>query len=230
MNLVQSYRKPLNLGVPVGDSFATARHDRLQLNLLGVEFTNVSMPEPPSIRPEYRKVIADLSIESALAEYRPTVIGTPPLGIAIETSDIDIACSASDLRQFREVVDTEFGAQRDYRSRQSSPQGHQAVVIAFHAFGWEVEIFCQNLPIEKQWGVRHFRVEQRLLRLAPHLRLRIHQFKQMGLKTEPAFARALRLKGDPYLAMLDLESNSDDQLTALANEPDAFADNQWSAD
>ena len=34
-------------------------------------------------------------------------------------------------------------------------------------------------------------------------RQKIFQLKQSGFKTEPAFAQALNLDGDPYLALLD---------------------------
>jgi len=39
--------------------------------------------------------------------------------------------------------------------------------------------------------------------------------RQAGLKTEPAFAELLALAGDPYAALLELESQSAPQLTAL---------------
>lgn len=40
----------------------------------------------------------------------------------------------------------------------------------------------------------------------------IQQLKAVGLKTEPAFADYFGLSGDPYQAMLELESLTDDEL------------------
>ena len=39
----------------------------------------------------------------------------------------------------------------------------------------------------------------------PTFRAAIMRERSRGVKTEPAFAAVLRLKGDPYLAILDLE-------------------------
>jgi hypothetical protein len=39
--------------------------------------------------------------------------------------------------------------------------------------------------------------------------------RQQGMKTEPAFAAALELKGDPYLALLDLGQQNDQILISV---------------
>lgn len=80
---------------------------------------------------------------------------------------------------------------------------------------WEIEIFCQHVATEYQRGVRHFRIEKRLLALRPQLRERIVDLKQGGRKTEPAFAQSLGLTGDPYEALLHLEGLPDEQLEKL---------------
>jgi hypothetical protein len=60
-------------------------------------------------------------------------------------------------------------------------------------------------------------IEGRLLCLGASvsLRERVVALRQAGLKTEPAFAKLLALAGDPYAALLELESQSAAQLTAL---------------
>jgi len=91
-----------------------------------------------------------------------------------------------------------------------------AVRVAFVSQGWEIELFCQAIPIQEQWGVRHFLIEKRLLELLPMLKSKVIELKQSGQKTEPAFAALLQLQGDPYAAMLELEKLSDDELVSLA--------------
>ena len=39
--------------------------------------------------------------------------------------------------------------------------------------------------------------------------------RQQGMKTEPAFAAALRLDADPYLALLDLGEQDDETLVSV---------------
>jgi hypothetical protein len=144
------------------------------------------------------------------------VIGTPPLGIDIQSSDIDIACTADDLYRFKAAVTKQFGQQKNFIIKDLKKFTEPAVCIAFSSSGWEIELFCQAIPIREQWGVRHFLIEKRLLELQPSLRNKVIELKESGLKTEPAFAALLKLEGDPFEAMLELEKLSDEELAALA--------------
>ena len=61
-------------------------------------------------------------------------------------------------------------------------------------------------------------VEKKLLRLGgSKLRDCIHTLKLAGVKTEPAFARCLKLGGDPYLVLLKLAGFSEAELLELPN-------------
>ena len=167
----------------------------------------------------YHRVLEELNLLQVLARYEPVVIGTPPLGIDVPTSDIDIACTAVDLRQFKKNTQQLFSHHAAFTVSDLDWLQTPAVKVSFFVHGWEVELFCQTLPISEQWGVRHFLIEQRVLELAPHLRDSIVSLKHSGLKTEPAFARLLALEGDPYEAMLQLENLSDEELVALTGQP-----------
>lgn len=169
-------------------------------------------------RPNYQQVIDQLGLIAALADFDPVVIGTPPLGIAVEGSDIDIACSASDLGVFAEIIQAKFSQHHAFEIHDIQHLSEPACVAKFHALNWDIELFCQTMPTREQWGVRHFYIEQRLLNLVPKLKPKVIALKQKGIKTEPAFAQLLGLNGDPYEAMLELEMMSDEALIKLMPE------------
>ena len=169
------------------------------------------------MKPFYKDVIDTLEILTQLAEFNPTVIGTPPLGIATDQSDIDIACESPNLQRFSDVISHAFGQMDAFLIRTVDHLSDPAVVASFSAMRWEVELFCQRTSTESQWGVRHYRIEERLLALKPGLREVVVRMKMQRLKTEPAFAKALSLPGDPYTALLGLEGLDDDQLRNIVD-------------
>ena len=171
------------------------------------------------MKPSYLDVVARLDLLRVLAEFDPIVIGTPPLGIATKSSDIDIACSAPDSDKFAHVAHRAFGERQAFSIKTPAHLPDPAIIASFVAMGWEIEIFCQKIATENQWGVRHFHIEKRLLALRSGLIERIVDLKQGGMKTEPAFASVLGLTGDPYEALLELEDLSDAQLEDLLDAP-----------
>lgn len=166
-------------------------------------------------RPSYQEAIDQLGLLDVLVDFDPVVIGTPPLGIATDKSDIDIACSANNLDTFATFAKKQFTHHQDFQLRDIDHLNEPACVATFKALDWEFELFCQTLKTSEQWGVRHFIVEQRLLNLCPQLAQGITKLKEDGIKTEPAFAQVLALDGDPYEAVLKLETYSDEDLQQL---------------
>jgi len=90
------------------------------------------------------------------------------------------------------------------------------VVGSFEVAGWRIELYGEAIPVEQQRAWRHFTVERRLHSLAGEgLTAAILALRQQGMKTEPAFAVALKLQGVPYLALLDLNEQDDATLVAV---------------
>ena len=119
---------------------------------------------------------------------------------------------------FAEIIQAKFGRHHAFEIRDIQHLSEPACVAKFHALAWDIELFCQTMPTREQWGARHFYIERRLLKLFPALKSKVIALKQEGIKTEPAFAQLLDLKGDPYEAMLELEPLSDEALTKLMPE------------
>lgn len=165
-------------------------------------------------RVDHEEALRLVGVLPALAAFDPHVAGTPPLGLALPSSDIDILCHAPDPMAFADAVTRVFGHLRDFQLVER-PRW-QAVIARFHAHGWPFEIFGQPLPVAQQQGWRHFLVERRLLALGGGaLASTILALRAQGLKTEPAFAQLLGLTGDPYAALLDLEAWDDEALRTL---------------
>lgn len=166
-------------------------------------------------KPPYREALARSGVIEALADFDPHVAGTPPLGIDLPSSDLDILCHASDADRFMHAIWSAFADCPDFSIRQWT-DSDRPVIATFACAGWPFEIFGQARPVRQQYGWRHFCMERRLLALggAP-FRAAIIAARGRGIKTEPAFAQVLGLPGDPYRALLDLEKHSDAELAQL---------------
>ncbi|EHL97544.1 hypothetical protein HMPREF9946_04087 [Acetobacteraceae bacterium AT-5844] len=165
-------------------------------------------------RPGYDTALRRAKALEALAAFDPHVVGTPPLGIALPGSDIDIICHAPDGMAFCTALWEAFSAEAGFTLRQWT-SGERAIIASFTAHGWDFEVFGAAIPVGQQAGWRHFEVERRLLALGGEgFRAEIMRRRLAGLKTEPAFAAALALPGNPYQALLALCSETDPALAA----------------
>ena len=169
-------------------------------------------------RPPYLDALHRVGVLSLLARFDPRLAGTPPLGLALADSDIDVLCQTPDPEEFTLAVWNAFGNHPGFAIRQWV-SGGCPVIANFEAEGWTFELFGSRQPTEKQIGWRHFRIEQRLLSIGGEaIRTLVKVERCKGLKTEPAFAAVLNLSGNPYEALLELETWSDEALATLLAE------------
>lgn len=160
----------------------------------------------------YAQAIDDLRILDLLAPFDPRVVGTLPIGIAVETSDIDIVCHAVDTAHFSAIIWEHFGNFCSFSLYQWTSTD-RAIIARFVHAKWPFEIFGSPRPVDEQPGWRHFMFEKRLLDLDDgRLRKAVMALRAQGQKTEPAFATALGLRGNPYNALLGLEAETDGML------------------
>ena len=166
-------------------------------------------------RPPYPDALHSVGVLSLLAQFDPHVAGTPPLGLDPADSDIDVLCHTPDPEKFTLAVSNAFGNHPGFAARQWV-SGGCPVIASFEAEGWKFELFGSRQLAEEQIAWRHFRIEQRLLSIGGEaLRTLIMVERRKGLKTEPAFAAVLHLSGNPYEALLGLETRSDEALADL---------------
>lgn len=165
----------------------------------------------------HARVLSALQRSQILKNYRahqPLVAGTFPLGIATADSDLDILMQAQDLEALAARLQQDFSVQPRFKSQSTVVETVSTLIVNFEFEGVPFEIFAQDRPVVTQRAYRHLLIEERLLKYGGHvLHERVQRLRAQGLKTEPAFAAALHLEGDPYAALLALQKESAAQLS-----------------
>jgi hypothetical protein len=152
-------------------------------------------------------VLTDNQIFSKLKNFDPILVGTIPINIDIENSDLDIICCYSDLEEFQKYIIDNFTNERNFTINEQSSFDTIAIVANFFLGDFEIEIFAQTIPTKEQFAYRHLIIEHNLLKkFGDDFRHQIINLKTQGYKTEPAFAFALGLTGDPYVELLKFET------------------------
>jgi hypothetical protein len=152
-------------------------------------------------------VLMNSQILAKLKRFDPILVGTIPINIDIENSDLDIICCFKDKREFHKSVTDTFCNERSFTIREQQNSDTIAVVANFFVDGFEIEIFGQDIPTKQQFGYRHLVIEYNLLnQYGEKFRQQIIELKRQGHKTEPAFGLALGLTGDPYMELLKFET------------------------
>ncbi len=179
-----------------------------------VDFKNIAyLEQGDEVQVKAYKVLKKSHLMTFLAPYAPILVGTIPIGIYTDNSDLDILCYVEDFKLFEDELLQFCGYGLDLLVKHKLVRGVPTVIIEFMLEGLEIQIFGQTVLPNEQYGYRHMMIEAKLLALygAGFQRL-IVDLKKQGVKTEPAFAKLLGLEGDPYESLLTLEHLSDEKL------------------
>lgn len=159
------------------------------------------------------QILVKHKILEVLKDFDPVVIGTIPIEIDIDGSDIDIACQSNNLTLFSNFILKEFS---HYPSFTDNLQKN-SYSASFNIENIPVEIYAESAPVENQNGYRHMVIEKRLLNIETHIfKDKIIEFKRQGYKTEPAFGKLLKME-NAYLELLYLEELDDTELEKMLN-------------
>ncbi|PNW28792.1 diadenosine tetraphosphate hydrolase [Formosa algae] len=150
--------------------------------------------------------IKTYNILETLKKYNPILTGTIPIGIDIPDSDLDIICECENHSEFSAYLSDVFSNTRDFKVYSTQLNGIDSTIAQFKTDHFLFEIFGQNIPTEKQNAYRHMIIENRILKeKGSKFKQQVIELKANGIKTEPAFAKLLRLNGNPYTELLKLE-------------------------
>lgn len=153
--------------------------------------------------------LVDHKVIEDLQSFDPLLVGTIPISIDTETSDLDIICHWGSRNSFIETLIENFSHHADFLLAEKKIRDRETILATFRLDDFVVEIFGQNRPTREQEAYRHMIIENKILVENPDtFRQEIIRLKKNGLSTEEAFAKQLGLSGDPYLELLKLETPS----------------------
>jgi hypothetical protein len=151
-----------------------------------------------------------------LARLQSDPVGTVPIGINVAGSDLDIICEVQDFDRFELIVIDYFKDYHEFSVVRRQVEGNERIKINFTIEEWQIEIFGQSKPTTEQNGYIHMVIEDRMLSMYGDVfKDEIIRLKSEGLKTEPAFAKALKLLGDPYQRLLEIYNWNDVEIRKL---------------
>ncbi|QXP54257.1 DUF4269 domain-containing protein [Cellulophaga sp. HaHa_2_1] len=141
-----------------------------------------------------------------LKKYHPILTGTIPIEIDVPESDLDIICECQNHSEFKAYLLDQFSQKKDFKLYSIEQNGIESTIAEFKTDNFLFEIFGQNIPTERQDAYRHMIIERNILEEKGfEFKQKVKDLKSSGIKTEPAFAKLLGLKGNPYAELLKLE-------------------------
>ena len=165
---------------------------------------------------ELFRALRDLNIFSDFKKFTPLISGTFPLDIQIENSDVDILMNTDDLNGLQTLLQTKFGQRKHFHSAIIKNPNGKALVVDFEYSGFVFEIYAEDKPTVLQSSNQHFILEERILKLAnSDFKNKIIELKDAGTKTEPAFAQVLKISGDSYSTLLNLQKKSEAEIKKI---------------
>lgn len=173
-----------------------------------IDFTNIEYLKtgnPKQI--QAYKILTQNKVLETLLEFDPILVGTIPINIDIENSDLDIICYWKNKTEFISKITNAFQIKTGFKIWETVIDERESIVANFRIDDFEIEIFGQNLPTQNQNGYRHMIIEHKIMESKDeNFRLEIIKLKQNGYKTEPAFGKLLGLKNNPYHELLDYKA------------------------
>ena len=161
------------------------------------------------------RAIQQCRVLEYLEAFTPEVVSTIFADLDIAGSDIDIVCQYENFEDFSKAFKSAFVPMSDFEFL--SERGYAVGRFSFN--GFRFEIYASKTQVQKQDAYRHFQIMKRLSKYGgAKFRSHIRKLKVSGLKTEPAICKLLSVVGNPYKAILDIESWSEDRIKSHINE------------
>lgn len=140
------------------------------------------------------------NILQMLQAYNPIVVGTIPINIAIESSDVDIILCTQDFDQLEAKLYHDFLHFEHFILERVD---NDVMVSSLNLEGQLFELYATDKETEQQNAYLHLIKEYEIIQQkGEDFADQVRDLKRKGVKTEPAFCQLLQLEGDPYVELL----------------------------
>lgn len=172
-----------------------------------IDFTKIDYLESGNQRQQKAfKVLTTYKVFEKLKNFSPILVGTIPIEIDVEGSDLDIICEVN--LKFEEDFLDEIMLSKlipfdtDVQVEKMIINHEESIVLNFMLDEFPIEIFGQNKPTTMQRAYRHMIAEYKILQeKGIEFKQQIIELKKKGIKTEPAFGLLMNLE-NPYEDLL----------------------------
>lgn len=191
------------------------RELEIELDGCAIKFHHLSLESVIHLEENTRvfQALKSSEVLNILSAYSPQIVGTFPLALHQTGSDLDILLQADNLVELEAFLKKSFSSMNAFKIHTQKVDGIDSLIANFIFEKVPFELFAQNIPTHEQVAFRHFQTEERLLKLGgENFFHSVFKYRQIGLKTEPAFASALSLSGNSYQAISDLFLLSESEL------------------
>lgn len=170
-----------------------------------IDFTNYEYLATGNLKQKKLfELLSEYAVFESLNLFTPVLAGTIPINIDIDSSDVDILCKWENKSQFKRTLENRFGKFLNFNIYETKIEKEDTVISCFDIENFSFEIFGQTIHTTKQRAFLHMIIEyQIMLEKGEDFRRKIIELKKTGIKTEPAFAKLLGLKGDAYVELLE---------------------------
>jgi hypothetical protein len=174
------------------------------------DFENIAYLKSGSpIQLQVFNILTNSKILYHLQNFKPVLTGTLPLDLFIPgKSDLDIIIQSDRLQILEQTLLGLFANKKKLTTKFMMVRKRPTLLCRFIQQDFQIEIFCQPVPVKQQLAYRHMVIEHWLLSTrGASFKKKILELKANDVKTEPAFAQVLGLEGDPYDALLQYEQD-----------------------
>ncbi|PBJ11917.1 hypothetical protein BSF42_26500 [Flavobacterium sp. ACN6] len=108
------------------------------------DFTNISYLKTGNQKQQsVFQLLTKYKVLENLSAFNPILVGTIPINIDIENSDLDIICYWKNKADFIEKIEQVFGKEKNFVIRETVINNQESVVANFNIDFFEIEIFGQ---------------------------------------------------------------------------------------